>query len=115
MAREFNVLRREIELAEPHVIVFFTGPDYSERFRTTFSDVELVPVPVDGVGPQGWWRRMGGLLLGSPVSRSGQRWFYTYHPGGFCQGGHRADLESVLKTIVKECNSAIIALPQPTV
>lgn len=108
VASAFNVLGKEIELAEPHVVVFFTGPDYIERFRTTFPDVELVPVPVDGVSPQdgvgaqGWWRRMGVLLLSRPVSRFGQRWFYTYHPGGFCQGGHQADLDRVLEAIAKQ-------------
>ena len=100
LAGEFDVLRKEIELAEPHVIVFFAGPDYWERFRSTFSDVRLVPVPVDGAGPHEWWRRMGGLLLASPASKPGPRWFYTYHPGGFYQMRHQADLEQALRKIV---------------
>jgi hypothetical protein len=39
-----NILVKEVELFKPQVVVFFTGPDYDDRMRLTFTNLTLEPV-----------------------------------------------------------------------
>jgi hypothetical protein len=45
----FNVLPDEIRVAQPRVIVFFTGPEYNARLLATFPAAQFLPVRGFGI------------------------------------------------------------------
>ena len=50
LAHHFSVLPKEIELAEPHVVVFFTGRTKNDgRLKSAFPGIQFHPVK--GVEP----------------------------------------------------------------
>jgi hypothetical protein len=43
--RYFNLLPKEIELAAPDVVVFFTGPNYDDMLKLTFPGITKNEIP----------------------------------------------------------------------
>jgi hypothetical protein len=66
-----RMLPREIELAAPSVVVFFTGPEYDEVLRKTFPGAALEPVP----------HEKPRLLARVRHETLPQHSYRTYHPG----------------------------------
>ena len=71
LARVFDVLADEIRLAEPDVVVFFTGPNYDRRLVQSFPRCEFRPV-APGIGE----RDLAHLSYPGLPALS----FRTYHP-----------------------------------
>lgn len=79
VCRTFNMLPKEIEFAEPEVVIFFTGPRYDERLGACLES-ELLPV-------EGWPLRE----LARVVDRHNllpKHSYRTYHPGYLFRGKH---------------------------
>jgi hypothetical protein len=75
LLRLFNVLPKEIELAEPDMVVFFTGPNYDDFLKATFPGVSLTPVkPIE---PERVLSRVN-LQVGDVCPQA----FRVYHPNG---------------------------------
>lgn len=73
-----GMLRREIEILAPDVVLFFTGPRYEERLRETFPGVGFTQVSPNH--PASSLARITHESL--PVST-----FRTYHPGYLQRSG----------------------------
>ncbi|MFC7371364.1 hypothetical protein ACFQPF_06730 [Fictibacillus iocasae] len=67
----FLVLHSEIEMLEPDVMIFFTGPYYDERIRQTFEGVSFEMV--DGFDPR--------ILAQLKHDKLPIHTYRTYHPG----------------------------------
>lgn len=80
-----RMLPREVELAAPSVVIFFTGPKYDEVLRKTFPGAALEPVPHEN--PR--------LLARVRHEALPQHSYRTYHPGYLVRAGKR----HVLKTL----------------
>lgn len=66
-----RLLPKEVELAAPSVVVFFTGPEYDEVLRKTFPGAALEPVP----------HEKPRLLARVRHKALPQHSYRTYHPG----------------------------------
>ena len=45
----FSILSKEIEILRPHIVIFFTGPNYDEFIRKAFPDARLTGHPTRGL------------------------------------------------------------------
>jgi hypothetical protein len=70
----FDVLAKEIELAAPDIIVFFTGPSYDQLLCSTLQGSQLYDTPLNN-------RRLLARL-GSNGGALPKRSYRTYHPKG---------------------------------
>jgi hypothetical protein len=66
----FDVVPAECRIAEPEVVVFFTGPEYDDVLRVAFPGLQFVPIP-------GVEERLLARLVHPGLPR---RSFRTYHP-----------------------------------
>ena len=64
------VVRRELEVLNPNICVFFTGPSYDYILKSTFADVEFLPC--EQMPPREFAQLRSEFLP--------QRTFRTYHP-----------------------------------
>jgi hypothetical protein len=72
-----GLLEKEIQVLEPSIVVFFTGPDYDFALRSEFDDVAFEPITADKAG-QFDWVRSEGLT---------KKCIRTYHPGYLQRSG----------------------------
>ncbi len=71
------LLKREIEIVKPDVVVFFTGPDYEERLVCTFPGVRIKKISEYDL------KHLAQLEHSQLPSRT----FRTYHPGYLSRQG----------------------------
>lgn len=90
---DLGLLQTEIELAEPEVIVFLTGPRYEGRLRRS---LEAVSSPVSGFAE----RQLARLAL--PELAPSARIFRTYHPAYFRRARQTALGARILDAIARE-------------
>lgn len=95
VCQAFPVLIDEIAIAEPEVVVFFTGPDFDclLGLNETFPGLEFHHVNVQGIG----WHDLCVLKH----HKLPELTFRTYHPGYYNRSGLNAklDLDKVLNLI----------------
>lgn len=84
----FGVIRDEVRLLKPDVVIFFTGPNYDDMIRKTFGEFDVSPV--NGFNSRKLSRITSSLL---PCHT-----FRTYHPGYL----YRVGLSAVRDAIVNE-------------
>jgi hypothetical protein len=72
----FNVLPTEIELAEPDVVVFFTGPNDDDFLTKTFPEVEFMDAPVEPPEERSVLARVTNLRAPNTCPQA----FRLYHP-----------------------------------
>lgn len=78
VCRVFNMLPKEVEIAEPEVIIFFTGPKYDERLKSCFGSAELLPV-------EGWDLRTLARVVDQDNLLPTHS-YRMYHPGYLFRG-----------------------------
>ena len=92
MKQQAEVLRREIEILDPHACIFLTGPHYDSILENAFPDLRTEDVePVKNA-----WQLAKLLHPNLP-----QRTFRTYHPAYLRRSGRWGYLDHVKSQIVQ--------------
>jgi hypothetical protein len=86
--RQCELMAKELEILQPHVCLFFTGPDYDTCLSDVFPDCTFTQV-VEGI-PERQLARIGHPRL--PASS-----FRTYHPAYLSRAGHWDFIEQIRK------------------
>ncbi len=91
------LLRQEIEIVKPQVVVFFTGPNYDTRLKSTFSALKMFMI-------EGYDSRMLSRVVHPDLPFHSYR---TYHPGYLKRQGQIMPIVNKIAELVK----TEIALP----
>lgn len=81
-----NILQSELSITRPDVVVFFTGPYYDERLKSTFSGINFVPVS-----------KMVATLIHPELPDLA---FRTYHPNYLRRSGNWRVLEKIAELVL---------------
>lgn len=82
---ELRLLPEEIRILKPNVVIFFTGPDYEDRLKKTFPNVE--------------YRKLSPFLSQLTHSNLPMQSFQTYHPGHLWRKGKQEILDDIVAAI----------------
>lgn len=86
----FNIIKKEIEILKPDIILFLSGPNYDIEIVNSLGKIEFVSISPDYCGRQ----------ISKITSDVNQNIFRTYHPGFLW----RNDINSYFKTIINNIN-----------
>lgn len=85
-----GLLRNEIKILKPDVVIFFTGPDYNDTLYSEFNDMELYDFHGNDLSRTAW---IGHSYLPAISLR-------TYHPG-YLNRGHWELIDIIERALVE--------------
>lgn len=80
-----NLVQSELSIIGPDVVVFFTGPKYDERLKSTFSGISIIPIS-----------KMFAKLCHPKLPNYA---FRTYHPNYLRRSGNWKILNDIAKQV----------------
>ncbi|TKZ36428.1 hypothetical protein [Brachyspira catarrhinii] len=99
--KKFNILKDEIKIINPDIVLFLTGPDYDDYIKTQLEGVKFHKLENSDYEKSQFARVEHEVLP--------KKSFRIYHPNAFRQGsvikmfGRRHLYKEFLKRLVEEC------------
>jgi hypothetical protein len=89
---QLGLLQKEIDITNPDVVVFFTGPDYDQRLKQSF--------------PDSVWEKMSRFIVSLKHPNLPALAFRTYHPNYLRRSGNWKVIQKVGQAIMSHTHGS---------